>query len=452
MTDTAEVVIVGGGPAGITSAYKLSENGIHTILLEKDPEIGGLSKTVYHNGCYIDPGGHRFFTDNQEVKQLWRTLLAADMLQVQRNSSIYFKGNFLDYPLNAYNALASLGTGDILTTITSYFDSRMFPTNPVITFEHHMSNMFGKKLYETFFKEYTEKVMGLPCSEISADWAIDRIQDFSLGAVLKHASGIKKNNNSKTRTQVEAFYYPIHGPGTLWAKMAEQIKNRKSHIINTAEVVKIHLDNKGIDFLEVNIEGKQTEIKGRQLISTMPLRELIMRLQPLPEKEVISAAYNLKYRDFLTVALIIRKKVVFSQQWIYVNEKAVKVCRIQNYKNWSVAMVDDQDKTCIGMEYFCFKNDVIWSLPDNELIKLAVTEITFLFNINPADIEDSTVIRMPNAYPIYDLKYKDNVVIIMNYLSNLRNLHTIGRNGLHKYVNMDYAMDMALMLCDKIMK
>lgn len=452
MTETADVIIIGGGPAGITAAYKLSENGIRSILFEKNPTIGGLSKTVHYKGCHIDPGGHRFFTDNQEIKQFWEKLIGTDMSLVQRNSSIYFNGRLLDYPLNAYNVLTSLGVGDIFTTITSYFYSRIFPVKPVITFEHHISNMFGKKLYETFFKGYTENVMGLPCSEISADWATSRIQDFSLGAALIQASGVNNNNNNKARTQVEAFYYPAYGPGMLWDKMAEQIKSRKSQIINNAEVVRIYHNNGEIDSLEVNIDGNKKEIRGRQFISTMPLRELIMRLRPLPDKEVIEAANKLKYRDFITVALVIRKKEVFNQQWIYVNERSINVRRIQNYKNWSAVMVDDKNKTCLGMEYFCFRNDDIWNLPDKELIELAKTEIAFLFKINPEDIEDSAVIRLPDAYPIYDIKYKDNLLVIMKYLSILTNLHTIGRNGLHTYINMDHAIDMGLKVCDKLMQ
>ncbi|MBF0467138.1 MAG: hypothetical protein HQK94_18885 [Nitrospirae bacterium] len=315
-----------------------------------------------------------------------------------------------------------------------------------------MSNRFGKKLYETFFKEYTERVIGLPCSEISADWATDRIQDFSMGNALKHAVGIKKSDKDgiKTRTQVKAFHYPAYGPGTLWDKMAVHIKKRKSLIINNAEVVRVHLNDGEVDFLEVNIEGNKTEIKGRHYLNTMPLRELILRLLPLPDDEVASAAHKLKYRDFITVALIIRKIFVFDEQWIYINNPSVKVCRLQNYKNWSASMVDDENKTCLGIEYFCFQSDEIWNLPDKDLIELAKRELFLLFKINSEDVEDGTVIRMPQAYPVYDLKYEDNVSIIMKYLNNISNLHTMGRNGLHKYINMDHAMDMAIKVCNKI--
>jgi protoporphyrinogen oxidase len=450
-----KVVVIGGGPAGLTASYQLSKAGVESMVLEKDQTVGGLSKTVNYKDYHFDIGGHRFFTKIDEVDQMWQEVLGDDFLERKRLSRIYYDKKFFYYPLRPFNALLGLGLWNSLLILGSYLSSRMTPSKQEETFEQWVSNRFGKRLYHIFFKTYTEKVWGIPCNEIRAEWAAQRIKGLSLITAIKD-SLMKPQNNSHDKqtvikTLVDQYHYPKLGPGMMWRAVAKKIQNNGSEVCLDTEVTGIICSEDKVEAVEVKLNGQLERILGTDFISSMPIRELVQEIKPSVPKEILDAANNLKYRDFLTVALIIYKEDIFPDNWIYIHDPEVKVGRIQNFKSWSPFMVPDQEKTCLGLEYFCFENDSLWRMPDRELIDLGVREMESLGFANQKDVIDGTVVRMPKAYPVYDSKYKDSLAIIRDYLDRFDNLHLIGRNGQHKYNNQDHSMLTAMMAAENVL-
>ncbi len=437
------VIIIGGGPAGLTSGYELSKIGLSSVVLEADNQVGGLSRTVNYNGYRFDIGGHRFFTKVPYVKQLWKEMLGDHFLLRPRLSRIHYRGHFFDYPLKAFNALKGLGPLEAFMILLSYGKTKIFPIENPENFEEWVASRFGYRLYEIFFKTYTEKVWGIPCNEISAEWAAQRIKNLSLKEAVRNAlfGGEKQKSGEIITTLIEQFHYPRLGPGMMWESCQEILKREGNPTVHNALVERIEHRNHSVACVHSRDKtGHLTEFSGRNFVSSMPLRELILSLDPLPPASVIEAARKLRYRDYLTVVLIVDKKDVFPDNWIYIHTSDVKMGRIQNYKNWSPDMVPDVNKSALGLEYFLWDKDEEWNWPDERLIELGIRECTRIGLIEPNEVEDGTVVRMKKAYPVYDQNYTASLETLRSYMKSFSNIQTIGRNGLHRYNNQDHSM------------
>jgi protoporphyrinogen oxidase len=437
------VVIIGAGPAGLTAAYELSKHDVPAVVLEADKTVGGLSRTVNYKGYLFDIGGHRFFTKWDEVNRLWQEILAGKFLARPRLSRIYYRKKFFHYPLKAKNAFLGLGPLETIRIAFSYLRSRLFYYHNEQNLEEWVSNRFGRRLYEIFFKTYTEKVWGVPCTEIRAEWAAQRIKGLSLTTAVRNA--LFKPKTVKVKTLIDSFEYPERGPGQMWETLADRLRGGGYRVLVEQPVARIGHNNKRVTWLETQGPEGPERFSATHYISSMPIRELINALDPPAPEEVRQAANRLRYRDFLIVSLIVNRKHVMPDNWIYIHESRVRVGRIQNFKNWSPAMVPDPNKTCLGMEYFVFENDDLWSSPDEKLLELAKREIEQLGLARAEEIEDGAVVRMPKAYPMYDNGWANQVEIIRRYLeATLPNLQLVGRNGMHKYNNQDHSMMTAL--------
>lgn len=447
------VVIIGAGPAGLTAAYQLCKAGVRSLILEKDRVVGGISRTVNYKGFHFDIGGHRFFTKVKAVQAMWREVLAeGQFLRRSRLSRIYYNKKFFYYPLRASNALLGLGIWNSGLIFLSYLRAQLFPEKPEETFEQWISNRFGKRLYRIFFKTYTEKVWGIPCNQIMAEWAAQRIKGLSLLAAVKSALIQKQQSKGDViKTLIDAFDYPELGPGMMWETVKQIVERDGSELQLNAGVEKIFWSEGSVDAVQATIDGQLQRIEGSHFISTMPIRELIQKFDPPVPANVLEAAEALNYRDFLTVALVIKQPELFPDNWIYIHDADVKVGRIQNFKNWSPAMVPDPEKTCLGLEYFCFEGDGLWTMPDSDLIELGKKEIGLLGLAQPSDVIDGAVVRMPKAYPVYDGMYSDALQTVREFLDGIPNLQLVGRNGMHKYNNQDHSMLTAMLAVKNIL-
>jgi protoporphyrinogen oxidase len=449
------VVIIGGGPAGLTAAYELSRHGVPAVVLEADPRrVGGIARTERYKGFHFDIGGHRFFSKSQEVEDLWTELLGDQMLVRGRLSRIYYRRRFFDYPLKAMNVFVNLGPVNVALALGSYARAKLFPIQNPRSFEDWTINSFGRRLYETFFKTYTEKVWGIPCSEISADWAAQRIKGLSMSSLIK-ATLLPKRKGPRDKvikTLIEQFRYPAHGPGQMWETCAEKIRAEGSEISMGASVTRIQRNGSGVTALVGTRDGKEERFPGTHFLSSMPIRDLVAALDPPAPEEVRRAADSLKYRDFLTVALIVAAEDLFPDNWIYIHEPGVRLGRIQNFKNWSPQMVPDPKMTCLGLEYFVNEGDDLWTMADEELVKLGTREVGEIGLVDASKVVDGCVVRMKKAYPVYDDHYAEHVETVRKFLATATpNLQLIGRNGMHKYNNQDHAMMTALLAARNIL-
>jgi protoporphyrinogen oxidase len=433
-----KVIIFGAGPAGLTAAYEACKNGLTPAVFEKDKDVGGISKTINYKNYLFDIGGHRFFTKYDEVKRIWNEILGDDFITRPRLSRIYYNNKFFYYPLRPLNALMNLGLANSFLVVLSYFYSQLKPYRDVTNLEQWVSNKFGKRLFTIFFKTYTEKVWGLSCQEIQADWAAQRIKSLSLGKAMLNSLGFL--GKGRVTTLIDEFQYPRKGPGQMWNKAKELVEKRGGKVNLKSQV--IQLNRKGNEIISALVRANSSlqEIKGDHFLSTMPLRELILAIKPAAPNDVLDAAQKLRYRDFFTVSLVIGKPFIFPDNWIYIHSPEVRVGRIQNFKNWSPEMVPNPQATTLGLEYFCFESDEIWKRDDSELIKIGIEEVGKLKFAAREEVIDGMVIRSPKTYPIYDEGYKERIETIRNYLSRIENLQTMGRNGLHRYNNQDHSM------------
>jgi protoporphyrinogen oxidase len=437
------IVIVGAGPAGLTAAYELTKRGVRPAVFDLDDQVGGLAKTVVYKQFRFDIGGHRFFTKASAVRELWHELLGRDLLQRPRLSRIYYRGRFFDYPLKAANVIGNLGIFTSAAVLASYLRARLAPIRPEVSFEDWICNRFGRRLFTMFFKGYTEKVWGIPCSQIGAQWAAQRIKGLSLWTAVLSMLG--RSRPGEIKTLIHEFEYPRLGPGMMWEECRDRVVAAGGRVVLGTRVTELRHDGARIVAAVVEAGGVTREEPVSHLISTMPVRHLVRSMVPAAPARVRQAADRLKYRDFLTVALIVNQADVFPDNWIYIHDPSVRVGRVQNFKNWSPEMVPDQALTCLGLEYFCSEGDELWRMSDAALVELARREIVAIGLVRPGLIVDATVMRVFKAYPVYDDGYVEALETIREWLARFDNLQLIGRNGMHKYNNQDHSMLTAML-------
>ena len=443
-----KVVIGGAGPAGLTASYLLSKMGVASQVFEADKNVGGIAKTVEHNGFLFDLGGHRFFTKIKPVEDLWIQVMGESMPTRKRVSSIYYNKKIFDYPLNPKNVLTNMGLLESSKIFLSYLGARLLTSREKGCFEDYVSSRFGRRLYETFFKNYTEKIWGMPCSEINHMWASQRIKDMTFTSVAKSAL---TGSDANIRSLIQEFMYPDYGAGQMWDRMADEVESHGGSIKTQSRISSVNINADKVESVGVeNQEGKSV-VSVNHFISSLPLRDLILMINPTPPSDVLDAARKLKYREFIVVALILDEKNSRPENWIYVHDEKVKVGRIQFYNNWSPYLSPSEDKTCIGVEYFCNEGDGLWNTCDSRLVDMAYKEFDSLelFKQHPK-LVDSRVVRVKKAYPVYDLGYRENLETVKKYIESIKNLSTIGRAGLHKYNNMDHSMLTAIYAVENI--
>jgi protoporphyrinogen oxidase len=447
------IVIAGAGPAGLTAAYLLSQRGYRVTTLEADDIVGGISRTEQHRGFRFDIGGHRFFTKVQPVIDLWDEILGDEFITVPRLSRILYRGKMFAYPLKPLNALVRFGPWTALLICLSYLKWHYRPYPREDNLEEWVTNRFGKRLYEIFFKTYTEKVWGIACTEIRAEWAAQRIKGLSLYRAILSAASITRR--SEIKSLIDEFRYPRLGPGQMWERCAEKVRAMGNEVLLEHRVVSFDSDGSptggstdsrpAVRRVRASTPSGTREFECEHVLSTLALRDLVHALHPTPPEGVVAAADGLSYRAFLVVALVLQGTDLFPDNWIYVHTPEVKVARVQNFNNWSRALVPEPDKTCLGLEYFCFEGDELWSSRDADLVALATRELEQTGLARGATVMDGTVIRMTKAYPIYDSEYGGHVQTIRSWIDAIPNLHTVGRNGMHKYNNQDHSMLTAMM-------
>jgi protoporphyrinogen oxidase len=501
-----KAIIIGAGPAGLTAAYELlKRSDIIPVILEKSGDIGGISKTINYKGNRMDIGGHRFFSKSDRVMNWWLNILPVQdtgntnfsityqnrsrdvipgqsvasgntdkvMLVRQRLSRIYFLRKFFTYPIQlSIDTLQKLGVGTTFSILFSYLRAQISPRKPEKSLEDFMINRFGLTLYHLFFKDYTEKVWGVPCHEIPAEWGAQRIKGVSIRKAIQHAvqSAIKKKKKTSDIAQkdtetslIEQFLYPKLGPGQLWEEVARQVQEMGGIILMRHDVIQVNTANEKVISIEAfNKTTLETiELKGDYFFSTMPVKELVANLVATIPANVKEIAAGLQYRDFITVGILLRrlsaqdknsgkwKELQLKDTWIYIQEKDVKVGRLQLFNNWSPFLVKDPGTIWVGMEFFCNDTDNFWKLADAEIAALAIRELAKIGLASESDVLDSTVLRVEKTYPAYFGAY-ERFDEVKAYINKFSNLFLVGRNGMHKYNNADHSMLTAMVAVDNI--
>ena len=443
---TQTTLVLGGGPAGLTAGYLLGKRDRDVLVLEAEDQVGGLAKTVERDGYRFDLGGHRFFTKALEVDDLWHEVLGDEFLRRPRMSRIYWNKKYLDYPLRGSDVIKKLGPVELARCMASYLAAAARPKGEEESLEQWVTNRFGRRLFELFFQSYNEKVWGVPASEIRAEWAAQRIKGLSFFSAAKAA--FFGNRGNKIKSLISEFNYPRYGPGQMWDAMTEAIRAEGGEVLLSAPVTRLELAGSRVVEVEA---GGATYTLPEAVISSLPLREVVGMVSPAAPQHVVDAANGLRYRDFLTVALVVDGDDLFPDNWIYIHEPTVRVGRIQNFRSWSPWMVPDPSKACVGMEYFCFAGDDLWSMKDDDLVALAADELERLRLAPKSKVERGYAIRVPKAYPIYDADYAERVQVIRAWLDGIDNLQQVGRNGLHRYNNSDHSMLTAMRAVDNLL-
>lgn len=496
-----KAIIIGAGPAGLTAAYELlHRTNIIPVILEKSNDIGGISKTVKYKGNRIDIGGHRFFSKSDRVMQWWLNIMNLEkneetelilqyqnqqkkinvssyqsnpnrdednvMLIRERVSRIYYLKKFFTYPVTlSWDTVNKLGLLKMFKIFFSYTASKIFPRKDEVTLEDFFINRFGKNLYQTFFKDYTEKVWGVPCNKIPAEWGAQRIKELSVTRAILHAlknifPSKKKADLAQKNTStslIQKFLYPKYGPGQLWEEVARIIMEKGGQIHFNTDVTNIHTDDDEIVSITAtdNINNHTISFAGDYFFSTMPVKDFIAGIGKEVPAHVAEIASGLQYRDFITVGLLVKQlklkknEGLIKDNWIYIQEKDVKIGRLQIFNNWSPFMVADPGTVWLGLEYFCNKDDEFWKLNEDQLAQLAIEELIKIELINKVDVLDFTVIKMEKTYPAYFGTY-GQFHQIQEYVDKFKNLFLIGRNGMHKYNNADHSMLTAMTAVDNI--
>jgi protoporphyrinogen oxidase len=444
-------VVIGAGPAGLTAAYDLTKHGYPVQVFESENVIGGISQTAERGGWRFDIGGHRFFTKVKQVDDLWHEILPEeDFLLRPRMSRIHYRGKLYDYPLKAGNALGNLGALEAARCIGSYAWARINPPRNQDHFDGWVTARFGKRLFEIFFKTYTEKVWGMDTSELPADWAAQRIKNLSLTGAVMNALDPRKGSK-KITSLIDEFYYPKYGPGMMWETCAEIVHKQGGIVELGSHVGKVRWNRTdGAISVTVKTAAGSKRIAADHVISSTPISALVLSMDPPASPEAIAAAKDLRYRDFLTVALVVPEKHGFPDNWIYIHTPGVKVGRIQNFGSWSPYLVKE-GRTCLGLEFFVNEGDELWTMADEDLVALGTRELEHLNLVTPGSVEQGFVVRMPKAYPVYDDRYAANLEVIRAWIAaNTPNVHPVGRNGMHRYNNADHSMLTALLTSENI--
>ncbi len=454
--DDRPVVVIGAGPAGLTAAYQLTKAGRDTLVLEADDVVGGISRTVERDGWRFDIGGHRFFTKVQPVEALWHEILTpGDFLLRPRMSRIYYEGKFYDYPINVLNALRNLGVVEAARCGLSFLKVRLFPPRDQSSLEGYVVANYGWRLYDHFFRTYSEKVWGVPPSEVSADWGAQRIKGMSLFKAVweplrSRLAGGRRSKATQVTSLIEEFQYPKLGPGMMWERCRELVDKAGAEVLLESPVVRVERGPGAAVAVTFEHGDRRARVETDHVISSMPFSALVRAMDPPAPSEVLAAADALQYRDFLTVALVVPEHGGFPDNWIYIHSPKVKVGRIQNFGAWSPFMVR-AGTTCLGMEYFVFEGDDLWARDDDDLVALATRELATIGLVSPEQVQRGYVVRMPKAYPVYDDTYRSAVDTMRAWLAaEVPNVHPVGRNGMHKYNNQDHSMYTAMLTVENI--
>jgi len=458
--DSPDVVVIGAGPAGLTAAYQLSKDGVAATILEADDIVGGISRTAERDGWRFDIGGHRFFTKVAPVEAVWHEILSDDeFLKRPRLSRIYYQGKYYDYPIKPLNALRNLGFIEAVRCTLSYLWAKVRPPKDQSTLEGYVVADYGRRLYEHFFRTYNIKLWNVDPKYLSSDFGAQRIKGMSLWSAVwepirTRLFGSRADRAKQVTSLIEEFQYPKYGPGMMWERCAEIVTERGAelHMETTVTTVRRDPDAKRATAVVARAaDGSTVEHAADEVISTMPFSHLLKAMDPPPPAEVVAAADQLRFRDFLTIALVVPVEYGFPDNWIYIHAPEVQVGRIQNFGQWSPYLVKD-GRTCLGLEYFVFEGEGLWSKPDDELVALGTQELAALGLVDPSRVEAGYVVRMPKAYPVYDEDYKANVAVLRRWLeANVPNVHPVGRNGMHKYNNQDHSMLTAMLTVENIL-
>jgi protoporphyrinogen oxidase len=433
--------VLGAGPAGLTSAYVLALRGRAGAVFEADDVVGGLARTVRFGDYRFDIGGHRFFTKLEPIERLWEDVLGPEFLTRARLSRIYYKGQFFAYPLTARDVFGRLGVVESTLCALSYARARLRRRDDAETFEEWVTTRFGRRLYDAFFRSYTEKVWGVPGSEIRAEWAAQRIRNFSL---VKAALSILQVRRQHVTTLIEEFRYPRLGPGQMWETLARRLEDAGIPVHLNQRCVSILHENGQVGSILLRSPAGTVEQPVDAVLSSIPLTDLVRCLDPPPPAEVLDAVGRLRYRSLCVVALITSEEKPFPDNWIYLHDPGTRAGRVQNFGAWSESMVRP-GTSCLGVEYFCFEGDEIWNMPDEQAVRLATDELARIGLLDPSTVVDGVKMRAPKAYPMYDSSYREAVDTVQAYLEGFSNLKTFGRNGLHRYNNQDHSMWTAIL-------
>ncbi len=444
-----KTVVFGAGPAGLAAAWSLARRGEGVDVLEASGTVGGLSRTWSHEGYIFDLGGHRFFTRFDEVQRLWEEVLGEELLVRPRSSRILYEGTFFDYPLRAGDALRGLGLIESTRCMLSYARARTRPRGGEKSFEEWVSNRFGRRLFNIFFRTYTERVWGIPTDQIGAEWAAQRVKNLELGTAVLRALGLSARDSSVT-SLIESFHYPRLGPGMMYERMAEQAVagGAALHLRHAVERIE-HQDGRVVRAWTRTPDGPRA-FEGDAFLSSMPLTRLVQVMDPPPPPEVLASAAALRFRNLVVVCLICDRPDLFPDTWIYVHDPKLQACRVQNYGNWSPHLVPDPNTSSLGVEYFCNHDDETWRASDEVLIARATDEVRRAGLLGGARVTGGSVLRAPRAYPVYERGYAEHLDRLVGWLRGLANLQAVGRYGMFKYNNADHSILTALLAVENL--
>jgi protoporphyrinogen oxidase len=446
------IIIVGAGPAGLTAGYLLSQHGYKVKIFESSTKyVGGISRTEEYKGFRFDIGGHRFFSKSKEINNLWSEILPINFQIRKRKSRIYFKNKFFNYPLDLMEVVFKLGFFESLICLLSFIKAKLLPIKKPKSYHDWIYNNFGERLYINFFKSYTEKVWGISCDDISADWAAQRIKGLSIKEIILKSILKPFKNNKVIKTLIDEFKYPDLGPGMMWDAAKNKIEEKGSKIYLDHKVIKYNFEkNKNQWQITTSSQNELNSFTADIIINSSAMRDVVQSIEP--QMKNLSEANKLKYRDYITVAVMMKKEKMFSDNWVYIHDPNIIAGRMQNYTAWSEKMSPDRNKSCLGLEYFCSKDDNFWSQSDEKIVDIAKSDLKKLNLVNTDDIIDFHVVRQEKAYPIYDDNYKGVVEKISAELKeNYKNFYMVGRNGMHKYNNQDHSMMTSILTVENIL-